>query len=224
MVYNIAKLFEIAFGIRSISAYNVGDVGSLPQDVKHQYQGLNKESSNNNTFNYSGIEVVNQPHEASRLSHLGTPIILPITLKGKKYQVFDRMGNIVYRQYDDFELPSASLVTMRHAKIINKTKANAANGTVKEMYGFDDWKIEIRGFCLSDPSHQNAQTAYNQKLKLFEFDKIVDSISVISEVFNDLDISNIVIEELSFNQLKGKPGVIPFHMKCVSDEPLELIL
>jgi hypothetical protein len=37
-------------------------------------------------------------------------------------------------------------------------------------------------------------------------------------LFDDFDIDNIVIEELQFHQLKGKPGVIPFSLKCVSDE------
>lgn len=223
MKYNIAQLFEIVFGIGNVSAYNVGALNSLPQDVRHTY-GIEKEASKGVVLDYSGVELVSQPHEAARMSYLGTPIILPITLKGKKYQVFNGVGDIELKEFEDFELPTASLVTMRHAKVMTKTKAAASKGTVKEVFGFDDWKIDIRGFCLKDPFHTTAKTAYEQKMKLFEYDQAVDSIEILSEVFNDLDVFNIAIEETTFTQLKGKPGVIPFHMRCVSDEPLDLIL
>lgn len=207
--YNIGSLFDIAFGIRTIGVYDVGQVDSKPQDVN---------------FNYSGMEVVKSPHEAARMSFLGTPIILPMTFKGKKYQVFNELGDVALKQFEDFELPSATLVTMRRAKIMTETKARAAKGTVIEMYGFESWKIDIRGFCLADPSHATAKTAYEQKMRLYGFDEVVDSIQVLSEVFNDLDVSEIAIKEIAFDQLKGKPGVIPFYMSCMSTEPLELIL
>ena len=207
--YNIAQLFDIAFGIKSIGVYDVGQVNTKPNDVN---------------FNYSGLEVVTKPHEAARMSSLGTPIILPITLKGKQYQVFNELGDVTLKQYENFEMPAATLVSMRRAKIMTETKARASKGSVIEMYGFEAWRIDIRGFCLADPSHKTAKTAYDQKLKLYQYDNIVDSIQVLSEVFNDLDVSNIAIKEISFNQLKGKPGVIPFYMQCRSDEPLELIL
>ncbi len=151
-------------------------------------------------------------------------IILPITLKGKQYQIFNEVGDVALKQFEDFEMPAATLVSFRRAKIITKTKALAAKGTVKEMYGFDDWRIDIRGFCLADPAHQTAKSAYEQKLRLYDFDNIVDSIQILGELFNDIDISNITIDELSFDQLKAKPGVIPFYMRCSSDEPLELRL
>ncbi len=208
MEINISQLFEIAFGIKEINAYNI--------DIN--------DSQEPTVFDYSGIQKIDQTNVDAKLSYLGTPILMPMTLKGKKYQVFDSFGNVVLQDYEDFVLPAATLVTMRRAKIINKTKANAANGTVKEMYGFNDWRIDIRGFCLADPSHKNATAAYDQKLKLWEYDNVVDSIEILGQLFNDLNISNIAIEEIQFNQLKGKPGVIPFYMKCVSDEPLELIL
>lgn len=207
--YNISELFDVAFGIKSIGVYDVGQVDAKPNNVN---------------FNYSGLEMVKDPHEAARMSYLGTPIILPITLKGKKYQVFDELGDIALKQFEDFEMPAATLVSMRRAKIMTETKARASKGSVIEMYGFEAWRIDIRGFCLADPSHPTAKTAYDQKMKLYNYDNIVDSIQVLSEIFNDLDVSNIVIKEINFNQLKGKPGVIPFYMRCRSDEPLELIL
>jgi hypothetical protein len=207
--YNIAQLFEIAFGIKSIGKYYVDKVGEKPTDVN---------------FNYAGVEVVKGLEYASKMSSLGTPMIVPIKFKGKGYSVFNDFGEIVTDTFEDFELPATTLVNLRRAKTISKTKASAAKGTIKELFGFDDWRIDIRGFCLADSSHAVAKTARAQKIKLNEFDAIVDSIEVVSELFTDFDISHLVIEELQFHQLKGKPGVIPFYLKCSSDEPYDLFL
>ncbi len=187
--YNIAQLFDIAFGIKE---YKIG----VPEKI------------DNNQM----------------MSYLGTPIMSPIWFESKKYQVFDDFGDIKLEKFERFRLPSATLVSMRRAKIMTETKARASKGSVIEMYGFEAWKIDIRGFCLPDPAHKTAQSAYEQKLKLQSYENIVDSIGVLSELFNDLDISNIVIKEINFNQLKGKPEVIPFYIRCLSDEPLELIV
>lgn len=202
--YNIAQLFEIAFGIKSVGAYKVDKVGEKPKDVN---------------FNYAGVEVTENLDYATKLSHLGTPMIVPILFKGKKYQIYNTFGEIVTDAFEDFNLPAATLVNFRRAKIMSKTKASASKNTVKELFAFDDWRIDIRGFCLADPSHKTAKTARDQKIQLYKFDDIVDSIQVVSEIFDDFDITNLVIEEMQFNQLKGKPGVIPFYLRCSSDEP-----
>lgn len=204
--YNIAQLFEIAFGIKSVGAYKVDKVGQKPTDPN---------------FNYQGVEIAESLNYATKLSHLGTPMIVPIQFKGAKYQVYNDFGEIVTDAYQDFDLPAATLVNFRRSKIISKTKASATQGTIKEIYSWDDWRIDIRGFCLADPSHKTAQSAREQKEQLYSFDKIAGSIRVVSQLFDDLEIDYLVIEEMQFNQLKGKPGVIPFYLRCSSDEPLD---
>jgi hypothetical protein len=207
MGYNIAELFDLAFGVKDVNAYKVDKVGQSPKDIN---------------FNYTGVSVTDSLEYATKLSALGTPMIVPIRFKGKGYQVFNDFGEVVSDTYADFDLPAATLVNFRRAKTISKTKASAAKGTVKELFGFDDWKIDVRGFCLADTSHATAKTAREQKIILNEWDAIVDSIQVVSELFDDFDISHLVIEEIQFHQLKGKPGVIPFSLKCSSDEPSDL--
>ena len=206
--YNVAELFDIAFGIKSIGVYKVGGINQKPTDIN---------------FDFSGVQLIEELDYATKLSQLGTPMIMPIVFKGKNYQVFNELGDIAEKSFEDFALPATALVNFRRAKTISKTKASAAKGSVKELFGFDDWRIDIRGFCLADSAHATAKTAREQKIKLYQFDDIVDSIQVISEIFDDIDISHLVIEELQFNQLKGKPGIIPFYLKCSSDEPFELI-
>lgn len=219
--YNIASLFDIAFGIKSIGAYIVPSTDEKPKNINFDYSGVKfvDDKEGNVKFDYTGVQVTESLDYATKLSHLGTPMIVPILFKGKRYQVFNDFGDVVLDRYEDFYLPATSLVSLRRAKIISKTKASAASGTVKELFGFDDWVIDIRGFCLADPAHANAKTAREQKIKIAEFEKIVDSIDVVSEIFIDFNIEKLVIEEIQFDQLKGRPGVIPFYMRCTSDEP-----
>jgi hypothetical protein len=209
MDYNISQLFNLAFGIKEVGAYRIDKVSESPKAVD---------------FNYTGVNVTNSLDYATKLSSLGTPMIVPIKFKGKGYQVYNDFGEVVSDTFADFDLPAATLVNLRRAKTISKTKASAAKGTVKELFGFDDWRIDIRGFCLADASHATAKTAREQKIQLHRFDAIVDSIQVVSELFDDLDISHLVIEEIQFHQLKGRPGVIPFSIRCSSDEPSDLFL
>lgn len=208
MGYNINTLFDIAFGIKSVGVFKI--------DQPQQENGLD--------FNFKGVELTDDLNVAQRMSHLGTPIVFPITFVGKSYQVYSEIGEIELRNLADFELPAATLVNFSRAKLISKTKALASNGTVKELYGFDDWRIDIRGLCLADPSHATAQTALEMEAKLREFEGVVDNISVVGSLFTAKDINSIVIEKLHITQLKGKPGVIPFYMQCTSDQPIELFL
>lgn len=223
--YNIKQLMQDAFGIKGNLA-----VYKIPEEKEGEgnlaVYKLPEEKESGLDISYKGVEVIDQiTDESGRMSYLGTPILFPMTFKGGKYNTFDFDGNITRDDYATFELPVVSLASFRRAKIISKTKALAANGTVKETYGFTDWSVDIRGLCLKDPAQpQKLVTANDQKLMLARYEQVVDSIRVSGALFNDLQITNLVIEELNFNQLKGKPSVIPFFLRCSSDEPLELVL
>ena len=70
--YNIAEMFDLAFGIKRIGAYKVEKVGELSKPVD---------------FNYTGVSVTDNLDYAAKLSSLGTPMIVPIKFKGKgKYK------------------------------------------------------------------------------------------------------------------------------------------
>lgn len=210
MEYKVTDLLTKAFGIKGVNMYK------SKMDVSGSASG--------NQLDYSGVEVVEDVAEASRLSYLGTPIIYPIVLKGKSYKAYGEDGALKDVRLENFELPVVSFSSFRRAKVMSQTRVVAGYGTVKETYGFTDWQIDIRGLCLRDPSHLTAKTAFEQHLELLKYDRVVESIGVLSELYNDKGIDNIVIQEIGFGQIEGKPGAIPFTMRCVSDQPLELVL
>ena len=206
---DISSLFEIAFGVKGFVRYQAS---------------VGQEEVRADAARFDGIPVISDPVEASKMSFMGTPIIFPIKFRGGNYNFFDSQGDVVVFQMDDFELPAATLVDFRRPKIITTSRAVATEGTTKEIYGFDDWQVEIRGIALRDPSRTTDVTAYEQHLRLLEWENVVDAISVSGDLFVDKNISHLVIREAEFRAIQGKPGMMPFVFKCVSDKPAELFL
>jgi len=171
------------------------------------------------------IDAEAQPEKAERMSSSGTPVLTTITFAGKEYNTLDANGQIIRKRYNDFELPVATLVSITRAKRIIKTPVNAGSGTVKEMYGFDDWQIEMKGFCIPDSSQpQGLTTAEKLKEELLRWEKIADAIRIKGGLPFYKDIHDIVIEEFRTYQMKGSPKLIPFSIRATSDEPVELLL
>jgi len=208
--FNIPQLFSDVFGVTLDRAYS-------PQ--------LSDGVANMPTFDYSGVKLINSTQEAYQLSSLGTPIIFPITFKAGAYNVFSTTGEIVKRQMGDFRLPIAAIADFRRSKIVGKTRAVSGNSTVKETYGFDDWKIQIKGFCITDEAQpQSKFSAMDQEEELLYWEELADSIEVQGELFEIRGIYNIVIEDVSMPYVRGNKGLRPFVITAVSDTPAELIL
>ncbi len=176
------------------------------------------------TGNFKGVTVVDNDIDIHRVTYLGTPIIFPVILKGQNYRIYKDNGEVGTISVRDFELPAVTLSTFSRKKNLSKTELTAGYGSVTEMYGFSDWRIEIRGLCIKEKSHPHAKTVEAQLKRLYQFEKIAQQIPVVSSLYNNAGIQAIEIEELYINQLEGRPDVIPFRMNCKSAAPKELIL
>ncbi len=164
-------------------------------------------------------------NESGRESYVGTPVLALITFEGGRYNVYEKGGGIKQEKYNDFELPAATLVSIRRAKRIVTTPVAAGSGSVKELFGFDDWQIDINGFCIPDPNQpQGFTSADAQMAELQRWEKIADAIRIKGGLPIHKEIHNMVIREFSTWQLKGSPEVIPFRISAISDEPVELLL
>jgi len=163
---------------------------------------------------------VSDPNEYDRLSRFGTPVVGSFTIEGGKYKVYDKVtGKLVVKEYSDFEFPLATIVDFSRPKYITKTPTIGSNGTVKEIFGFEDAKISIRGICIDDPSRSEQRTAKEQKLALWALNDIADSLSILKgKIFFEKNITRIVMEDIQFSAVQGKPGMIQFEIPAVSDE------
>lgn len=201
--YDLGKIFKAAFGISS-PVYI-----TRPISINDRKQ----------TIGYSGVKVIEE-EEAEQISWLGTPIIFPITFKAETYKVYDSKGKLKDAEFGDFMLPSATLVEFSRAKNITRTEVLGSNGTVKEIYGFDDWQIRMRGVCLPEPGRSET----DQKNALLAWNEIAGSIKVDGELFFEKGIDRIAITDIQFSQVQAKPKVLPFEITAVSDDPIELVL
>ena len=198
--YNIGQLFQAAFGT-NLPVYLTVPIGKQ-QPVE---------------INYGSVQVVEKA-EAVRLSRLGTPIVFPVKFVGGSYKFYNSQSQIVEKTLSDLWLPPATMVDFSRYKNISRTDVIGGNGTVKEIYGFDDWSIRIRALCINDEL-----SAREYEKRIIEWSETVQSISVEGDLFGWKNIHNLVIEGIDIRSLEGVPNVIPIELNCISDEPFELI-
>jgi hypothetical protein len=152
------------------------------------------------------------------VSKLGTPVVFPITFLGGVYNTYQD-GRIVDVELEDYMLPFTAIADFKRSKIKQKTRISGGNGSVKELFGFDDWQINIQGFIIGDGEYPEQDI-----MKLLAYEQLADSIKVQGKVFELLNIYEIDINEIDIKQMKGYPNVVPFSISCESNEPTELIL
>ena len=198
--YNISQLFKLAFGT-NLPVYLTVPIGKEPA----------------HTAEYGSIRTVGR-EEAMRLSKLGTPIVFPMKFTAGSYKFYDYQSKIVEKQLSDFWLPPATMVDFSRVKNISRTDVIGGNGTVKEIYGFDDWQIRIRTVC-----HNDELSSREYEKRLIEWSEVIQSISVEGDLFGWKNIHNLVIESIDIRSLEGAPNIIPIELNCISDEPFELI-
>jgi len=207
--YQLSQLFEVAFGVKNpvflTEPITIGTVAS--RDASY------------------GNIPLNETQASGATSWMGTPMVAPLTFRGGIYQTYGIGGQLEDYPLNDFMLPAATLMDFTREKNIVRTSILGKNGTVKELYSFGDWKIRIRGLCLNDRPRQNDPTAEQQKQNLIAWEKVAGHISVRGNpLFNEKEIYAIVIGSITFRQLQGREGVVPFEIEAESDEPEELLL
>ena len=201
--YDISQLFNLAFSsIGDLARYDVSQ--GQPSKTIPAYPEI------------PAAEIT----ESNVVSHFGTPIMFPITFNGGNYKKYNN-GLIETIEMDSYRLPATTLTDIRRAKIIRKTRVSGGTGSIKELYGLDDYMIRIRGLII----HENPDTFPEAELqRIQEFGDLADSVSVSGGLFDLLKIYQIDINEVAYQQLKGYPNVLPFFIRAESNEPIELIL
>lgn len=204
----MADLFMQAFGVKMGGIYR-------PETASGK--------ANNPTGLFTGLEVVEDINDSFEMSAMGTPILFPIYFSEGNYKKYNDRGELVDVKMGEFRLPITSLVSFRRDKIMGITRVNGGKGTVKEIYGFDDWQITINGFLIPDASQPQAKkTPLEQEKELIKWDNLACSIAVFGELFTAGKIKNLTIKGISFEPMRGKPNIRTFTITAISDTPIEL--
>lgn len=201
--YNLSELFSKAFGINS------------PIFITEQI-----DQTRQNGLDYSGITYLPDYYKSDVKSMLGTYVIGLLKFKTGNYPIYTPNGAIATIPFEQLILPASTLFSFRRAKNITKTNLLGNNGTIKEIFGFDDWIIDVKGLCLDNDKFSAREQL--QQIELWE--EIAGSIAVGGDLLSSKKIQSVVIEDYRQEAVQGSPGVIPFSMTLCSDEAVELIL
>lgn len=168
--------------------------------------------------------VLSSPDEAERKSWMGTPVLDSFTLLGGTYFRYTKSSELATVSMPDLVMPYATVVEFSRDMNVSKTRVIGSAGTVKEIYGLDDWQVSIRGFCLDDSSRDSQKTAEEQMQALVLWRQVTDAVGVEGSLFRSKDIFSLVIESMDISPVQGKPHVYSFSIRAASDEPVELQL
>ncbi len=201
--YNLSELFQTAFGIAT-TVY-IPQLFTPPPSEQ---------------INYDCLEVLPEHYSAADTSWMGTPIMFPAKFTGESYKRYKANGEIERVNMLDYRLPAATMFSFRRAHNVTRTTLLGSNGTVKEIYGFDDWVIDVKGLCLDEPN----RSAHDQLKELLQWEKLGDSIGISGELFEQREISRVTLSDWGDNLQQGSSGVIPFSFQMWSDEDIILVL
>ncbi|WP_417366898.1 DUF6046 domain-containing protein [Flavobacterium beibuense] len=201
--YNVAQLFQVAFGLNSPVFITEPILKNTPANIS-----------------FKGVEMLPDYYEPEAKSWMGTPIIFPSSFNGRSYKRYDTTGRIEYVAMDDMFFPPATMFSFRRSKNITRTTLLGNEGTIKEIYGFDDWVIDVRGLCLDEPN----RSAHEQLEALLRWEEIADAIDISGQLFEQRKISRVAIADWADNVQQGSPGVISFQCQLFSDNDIILEL
>ena len=155
-----------------------------------------------------------------RLSQFGTPVFgtfwaVPSSLP---YLRYDENGKLVELKIPSFEFPIATVVEFSRRKGTVVTETIGGKGSVKEIMGLSDWNVSIRGLIVQDDSRWEGKTVSEQQKRLDKLNEIAGAIKIEGKIFADREIHHILIQELRYTPVQGKPGLVQYEIDALSDE------
>lgn len=140
----------------------------------------------------------------------GKEIWLPVKFTGLDASIFPNA---------ELALPY-SVVKISGKKTIIKTALAERVGSVKELYGIDDYQISIKGFLIDEQKRLWPETQIQQLKQLFEQSVSVGLDNALTNVFLNQEglTLRVVIESLDFPEVEGgSKHIRPFSMMLESD-------
>ncbi|NCB67443.1 MAG: hypothetical protein EOM47_01170 [Bacteroidia bacterium] len=156
--------------------------------------------------------------EYDRLSQFGTPVLGSFRAEAGTYKAYDNNDKLSDLQIDDFEFPVASIVEFSRRKGTVVTETIGGKGSVKEIMGLSDWVISIRGLIVQDDSRNSFKTVAEQQKQLDKLNEVAGAIKINGKLFFERDIHHILIQELRYTPVQGKPGLVQYEIDALSDE------
>lgn len=135
----------------------------------------------------------------------GRPVFMPV-----------RVGGLL--------LPNEPTVYISNQKIVVQTDlvGSQRKGSVKELIGFGDYEIIIRGLAINYASYQVYPE--EQVKALHDLYQRRESLQVEGAIFSLLGIYRLVITRMALPELRGVQHCQAYEFTCISDEDFTLEL
>lgn len=224
--YNIPQLFQQVFGVSGVR-YAIPDASSLVNTAAKAGsfaagQAINKALAQPAIpIGYENVQTVPAPTAASIQSALGTPIYEQITLTipaAVSNGVVTRKGfTYTFPDWPMFDISPAWLIQKENVQGGGPAGSQTGSvGTVKEFIQQDDFSITIRGFLIN----YDSQDYPSQLLAdLWQALNCKMTMGITSNVFNLLDIHNVVVVDARLVGVEGYMNMQPFEIDLLSDYP-----
>ena len=118
------------------------------------------------------------------------------------------------------------IVEVSRDKIILTTEVQGRDGSVKEYISNGDYAVTIRGILASNPLDGRVARRYPEA-EVLALKKVVDvpeALAVGGRLFRLLGIRNLVIKSVSWPALPGFTNLQAYELRCLSDDPIELLV
>lgn len=178
------------------------------------------------------FKVGTQPSDAQHTSDkvppemtFGLPVFTSLEFEGGQFQ--DLESGVI--AYQPLRIDTA-LITVSMSKNIITTAIQGRNGTVKEYASDGDYQIDIKGVLTGSGQNEYPAIEVEALVRLLT---VPEALTVTSEflgrfgsinAFAPEGISEIVVESFDFPQSEGFHNVQLFHIKAISDTPIELTI
>jgi len=125
--------------------------------------------------------------------------------------------------HDDFEFEiDCALVSINRSKRIVKTDLVSQRGSVKELISIKDYEITIKGTVVGFDKRW-PEDKLTQLDELWEINKAIDIHCALTSVFLK-PLTKVVLTDNPILETKDTEHVQLIEIKCITDNPFELIL
>lgn len=204
----------------SLQAFN----SNRRESILNLFQGLRPLGQEQKAFEFTGRDLeALEIDQAFERAPSGALINFPMKFLAGNYKAYDKRGNIVDFALPEMRLPVVHLASFSRSKIVAITDMGSGRGSVKEVDGHSDWKIDIAGIITDEKGNPNGNESFRDMIEsLSRFDLTISAVDVSSELLTMLGVYRVFITEISIEQIAGTHSEFDFSMSLLSDEEFEL--
>jgi len=178
------------------------------------------------------FQVGTQPSDSEHTSDkvppemtFGLPVYTNLEFEGGQYQTLD--GEII--SYQPLRIDTV-LMTVNMSKNIVTTAIQGRNGTVKEYASDGDYQIDVKGVLTGSGHNEYPAIEVEALVRILTVPDTLTVTSAFLDRFGSIapaaveGISEVVVESFDFPQSEGFHNVQLFHIRMLSDTPIELTI